>query len=216
MNKLLILDLDGTLIDSKQDIALSLNAALAEQGFPTLPQKKIEDLVGWGAKQLVREALGHPTEEDLGRVFLAFWRQYEAHCLDHTNLYPGVDEFLRETFAWQKAVVTNKPQLFTDKILAGLGIAHCFQWVIAGDTLSVQKPNPQVLSPILREVPDLLQRGVVIGDSTVDLALGKSAGLPTCLLSHGFGIREELERGEPEFLYDDFSQWRAWPFLQQG
>jgi len=207
MAQLLIFDLDGTLVDSKKDIAVSLNRALEQEGFSPLPQKQIEDLVGWGAKHLVREALGHPSDEELQRVFASFWQHYDQNLLNETALYPGVRDFLEHSDSWRKAVITNKPFIWTEKILAGLKLDSFFEWVIGGDSLAVQKPDPAVLGPIQKDLGEIA-RGIMIGDSLVDLEFGKSIGFKTCAVTHGFGLAEELRVAEPDFLVEDFSQWR--------
>jgi len=213
MSPVLIFDLDGTLIDSKKDIADSLNFALAQEGFETLPTSKIEEMVGHGAKTLVRDALGNPSDEALGRVFLSFWNRYHDHLLDATKLYPGVLEFLENYPQITKAVVTNKPELFSQKILEGLGIRSHFRWLIGGDTLPIQKPNPDVCAPIFRELGEPVS-GVMVGDSHVDIECGRAAGLKTCAVSYGFRPREELLNYQPDFLIDHFSDFSGLPFLQ--
>ncbi|MCE9625117.1 MAG: HAD-IA family hydrolase [Deltaproteobacteria bacterium] len=214
MSPVLIFDLDGTLIDSKRDIADSLNFALAQEGFDTLPASKIEEMVGHGAKTLVRDALGNPSDEALGRVFLSFWNRYHDHLLDETKLYPGVLDFLENYPQITKAVVTNKPELFSQKILEGLGIRSHFRWLIGGDTLPIQKPNPEVFAPIFRELGEPVS-GVMVGDSHVDIECGRAAGLKTCAVSYGFRPREELLNYQPDFLIDRFSDFSALPFLQE-
>ncbi|MDL1872851.1 HAD family hydrolase [Deltaproteobacteria bacterium PRO3] len=215
MSPVLIFDLDGTLIDSKKDIADSLNYALEREGFATLPDKKIEELVGHGAKTLVRDALGNPSDEALGRVFLTFWNRYHDHLLDQTRLYPGVLEFLEEYRHLPKAVVTNKPELFSQKILEGLGVRSHFRWLIGGDTLPIQKPDPEVFRPIFRDL-GAPAPGVMVGDSHVDIECGRAAGLATCAVSYGFRPREELLAYEPDYLIDSFADFSRLPFLREA
>src|SRR4030095_3221867 len=148
---LIIFDLDGTLIDSKVDIANSVNYALEKEGFRTLPATAIQGFVGRGLSHLVQDVLGTPTAEEVQRVALGFWDHYMEHSLDETVLYPGVREFLTENPNLPKAVVTNKPYLLSKRILDGLNIDHHFRWLIGGDSLPVQKPSPEVLKPIMHE-----------------------------------------------------------------
>ncbi len=215
MSPVLIFDLDGTLIDSKKDIADSLNYALAQEGFATLPDRTIEEMVGHGAKTLVRDALGNPSDEALGRVFLTFWNYYQEHLLDQTRLYPGVEGFLESHSHLPKAVVTNKPELFSQKILEGLGVRGHFRWLIGGDTLPIHKPDPQVFEPIFRDLGGRVE-GVMVGDSHVDIECGRAAGLATCAVSYGFRPREELLAYEPDYLIDDFEDFLHLPFLRSG
>jgi phosphoglycolate phosphatase len=205
MAKLLIFDLDGTLIDSRKDIANSLNFALEKEGFPVLPSEQIHNLVGWGARKLVEDALGNPSHEDLERVFQSFFEHYDQNLLEETTLYPEVLPFLEATGSWRRAVITNKPEAFTKKILKGLNLESYFDWVLGGDSLTVRKPDPGVLNPILEEIGQI-QPGVMIGDSLVDYEFAQAAGLLTCLLTHGFGLPHELEAAKPDFLVQDFSE----------
>ncbi|HKY63953.1 MAG TPA: HAD-IA family hydrolase [bacterium] len=213
MAPLLIFDLDGTLIDSKKDIANSLNFALEEEGMPTLPHEQIEALVGHGARTLVRDALGHPSEEKVGRVFQSFWRRYLDHCLDETHLYPGVARFLASHADWPMAVVTNKPEVFSQKILEGLKVRSHFRWLIGGDTLTVQKPDPAVFDPIFQEWRGE-GPGLMVGDSHVDIECGRAAGLLTCAVTYGFRTREELVECRPDFLIESFSDFDDLPFFK--
>jgi phosphoglycolate phosphatase len=215
MSPVLIFDLDGTLVDSKKDIANSLNYALRHEGLAPLAQAKIEELVGHGAKTLVRDALGNPPDEVLGRVFLTFWNYYQEHLLDETRLYPSVAEFLENSKNWPKAVVTNKPELFSRKILEGLGVRGHFRWLIGGDTLPVQKPDPAVFAPIFHELGEPVG-GLMVGDSHVDIECGRAAGLKTCAVTYGFRPREELLDCRPDFLVDDFAAFSRLPFLAEG
>lgn len=214
MSPVLIFDLDGTLIDSKKDIAVSLNYALEREGFATLPEKKIEEMVGHGAKTLVRDALGNPSDEALGRVFLTFWNYYHDHLLDQTQLYPGVAEFLETFDRLPMAVVTNKPELFSQKILEGLGIRSRFRWLIGGDTLPIHKPDPEVFAPIFRDLGGPVA-GVMVGDSHVDIECGRAAGLKTCAVSYGFRPRHELLAYQPDFMIDSFADFSRLPFLRE-
>lgn len=205
MNQLVIFDLDGTLIDSRQDIADSLNFALAKCGFATLSQETIAEMVGKGAKQLVQEALGNPSDAELLQVYQSFLQRYEEHCLDATQLYPGVCEFLKQTSHWHQALVTNKPQRHTDKILAGFKLQNHFSWIIGGNLLPVRKPHPDTMAPIHRDLPHY-ERGVMVGDSLVDLEFGRAVGLTTCLLTHGFGNPQELAQAQPDYLVADMRE----------
>jgi len=213
MISLLIFDLDGTLVDSKQDIADALNFALVSEGFSSLEPSAIHDMVGRGARHLVQDALGNPSNDVLARVFLAFWNRYEAHLLDRTQLYPGVREFLENSHHPHKAVVTNKPIGFTHKILQGLKIDHFFRWVIGGDSLGVQKPDPSVLDSIFSDLGERPE-GLMVGDSDVDIDCGRGAGLLTCAVTYGFRSREELEVSQPDYMIDNFEQLSQIPILQ--
>jgi phosphoglycolate phosphatase len=209
---LIVFDLDGTLIDSKADIARSVNHALDQEGFSTLPPRTIEGFVGRGLSHLISDALGNPKAEDIQRVALAFWAHYMEHLLDETVLYPGVTDFLEKTANLQRAVVTNKPYIFSKKILEGLKIDHHFRWLIGGDSLSVQKPSPEVFEPIFQDFPKR-PKGIIIGDSQIDIDCGRDAGLLTCGVTYGYRDREELVQARPDFLIDRFEELATLPFF---
>jgi phosphoglycolate phosphatase len=210
---LIIFDLDGTLIDSKADIANSVNFALAREGFTTLPNPIIEGFVGRGLSHLISDAIGNPSDEELWKVIQGFWSHYNEHCLDETTLYSGVQSFLEKTSSFQKAVVTNKPYLFSKKILEGLKIDHHFRWLIGGDSLPIQKPSPEVFEPIFQDFEERPQ-GIIIGDSQIDIECGKAAGLLTCGVSYGYRDREELVAAQPDFLIDHFEELMDLPVFK--
>lgn len=208
MERLLIFDLDGTLIDSRKDIAQAVNLALEEQGLEPLGQEQIEAMVGGGVKHFVEMAVGPKQEEHRWDVLRSFLIHYEAHLLDETRLYPGALKFLQNCSGWRKALVTNKLQHLTLKTLGGLGIQSFFEWVIGADHQPVIKPDPLVLNPIKKDMGKW-SKGVMVGDSIVDMELGNRAGLITCMLSHGFGKKAELEAAKPDYLVDSFEELAA-------
>ena len=130
--ELLIFDLDGTLIESKWDIAASVNFTLAELGLPQRPIEEIFGFVGDGVKQLLRLSVGESSRVTFDEALRVFRGQYLAHCLDRTTFYPGIGEMLTHFAGKQKAVATNKSIEYTNVILQGLGGNH-FQYVVGGD-----------------------------------------------------------------------------------
>lgn len=210
---LIIFDLDGTLIDSKADIAASVNAALSQEGFPTLPPTTIQGFVGRGLSNLIQDTLGRPREEEVKRVARAFWNHYMEHLLDETVLYPGVISFLEKTSDRDRAVVTNKPYEFSKKILEGLKIDRHFRWVIGGDSLPVQKPSPEVFQPIFNDFEEK-PLGIIIGDSQIDIDCGKAAGLLTCGVTYGYRDRGEIIAAKPDFIVDRFEELNSLPLFK--
>ncbi|MFO1518682.1 MAG: HAD-IA family hydrolase [bacterium] len=209
---LIVFDLDGTLIDSKADIANSVNAALAQEGFSTLPAPTIQGFVGRGLLHLIQDTLGKPTEEEVKRVSRAFWNHYMEHLLDETVLYEGVENFLEATAHLDRAVVTNKPHAFSKKILEGFKIDRHFRWLIGGDSLPVQKPSPDVLKPIFQDLNGK-PNGILIGDSQIDVDCGKKAGLLTCGVTYGYRHRDELVAAKPDYLVDRFEDLKKLPLF---
>ena len=198
---LLIFDLDGTLIESKWDIATAVNLTLAELGLPVRGQEEIFSFVGDGIKHLLRLAVGEANQaryEDALRVFRG---HYLAHCLDRTRFYPGIDAVLTHYAAKHKAVATNKSLEYTTRILDGLG-AHHFTYIVGGDNGYGLKPEPGMLLKILDELKVEQDRAVLIGDSTNDINGGHNAGIKVCAVGYGMGNREKMAACNPDWFIE--------------
>ena len=196
--RLFIFDLDGTLIDSRADITTSLNLMLARMRMRPLQESRVSDFVGSGVPKLVeralREVIGREPECDLieGGIIL-FREEYGKHLLDRTRLCRGVCEAL-DRLSWASfAVVTNKPESFSRRILDGLGIGTRFCTILGGDSVQKRKPNPEALFQAIENCHASRTETAMIGDSAVDIQAGKAAGVTTCGVLGGFRPREELE-----------------------
>jgi phosphoglycolate phosphatase len=189
--RLVVFDLDGTLIDSRRDLADAANALIAERGGSPLPVDAIAGMVGEGAALLVRRALASAgAGVDLERDLARFLDLYADRMLDHTTLYGGTREMLSSTGRRaQLAVLTNKPQRHTDAILRGLDIAGCFQWVIGGDSAFGRKPDPRGLQHLMAVAGAGPDDTLMVGDSAIDLRTARAAGVRACLVRYGFGFR---------------------------
>ncbi|HUB81024.1 MAG TPA: phosphoglycolate phosphatase [Bryobacteraceae bacterium] len=209
---LLIFDLDGTLVDSRQDLANAVNAMLAHLGREPLANERVYSYVGNGAPVLVRRALGEPAAEDLFRSGLAFFMQYYgAHDLEFTALYPGVRESLDRFRAAGKrmAVLTNKPFAMSRHILDGLGVAGHFFRVIGGESLERKKPDPIGVETLMRDAGVDRAHTVMVGDSSVDVATARNAGIACCGVTYGFQP-ESLHHPAPDLLVDRMEQFADW------
>jgi phosphoglycolate phosphatase len=203
----IIFDLDGTLIDSVPDLTRAVNVALTGIGRPPKQANEIAGYVGNGVRVLLERSFGEGTpEETLGKAQKLFEKHYEAHCLDHTRIYPGVKETLAHLASKPKAVVTNKPEGFTRKILEGLGLAGEFKIVLGGDSTPIRKPRPEPLWEAARRLGARPEDTLVVGDSPIDVKAGKAAGMMTCAVSYGLARREILESEKPDRVIDRFSQ----------
>ena len=198
---LLIFDLDGTLIESKWDIAAAVNLTLAELKLPERSQEDIFSFVGDGIKRLLRLAVGENNQERYDEALGVFRGHYLAHCLDCTKFYPGIETVLTHFAEKHKAVATNKSLEYTTKILKGLG-AHHFAYIVGGDDGYGLKPDPRMLVRILEELKVSKDRAVLIGDSTNDINGGHNAGIRVCAVGYGMGNREKMAACEPDWFIE--------------
>ena len=190
----LLLDLDGTLIDSRADLATAVNLTRRDLGLAPLDPARITAFVGDGVRKLLARALPECPER-LEEALAINQRHYCEHLLDETRLYPGTLPALlrlREK-GWRLAVVTNKPRPFTDLILEGLGVATLMTAVVGGGDSPRLKPDPAPLFLALERCQGVPQDAWMAGDHVTDLAAGRRAGLKVCFCRYGFGD----PRGEP-------------------
>jgi phosphoglycolate phosphatase len=202
--RLIVFDLDGTLIDSRQDIADSTNALLVELGAAPLPIETVAAMIGDGAATLVRRALvsagvrAHPR-----RVLERFLQLYDERLLVNTRPYSGMREALGALQASSVlAVLTNKPAHPTEKILTQLELAPYFDQVIGGDSRLGRKPDPAGLLQLVAAAGVTPRATVLVGDSPIDLETARRAGTRACLARYGFGFtfRPEDFRGDEVFV----------------
>lgn len=191
MARLIVFDLDGTLIDSRRDLADAANALILEHGGAPLPVDAIAGMVGEGAALLVRRALARAgVALDVTRDLPRFLELYDERLLTHTALYEGTRGML-DALAGRAAlaVLTNKPQHHTETILRGLDVDRYFHWVIGGDTAHGRKPDPGGLRYLLAAAAAGTDEAVMVGDSAIDLQTARAAGVRVCLVRYGFGFR---------------------------
>lgn len=224
MNKLIVYDLDGTLIDSRRDISEAVNWTLKELGFLDLPSERIGTFVGSGVKNLMQQALQEarpsPDKSEKGtRSFLEhsiklFRARYGEHLLTYTRLYPSVLkvlEYFRNRF---QAVITNKPENFSLTILKGLGVSRYFFEAIGGDSGFQKKPAPNALIEILKKAQVEPDEAVLVGDSAIDVETGRNARVKTIAVTYGFGKSEEIRNSKPDFILNNLEELITCPFLQ--
>lgn len=188
----IVFDLDGTLIDSRRDLADAANALIAEHGGQPLPVDTITAMVGEGAALLVRRALkaAGVGREDMGPALERFLELYDERLLIHTRPYEGTREALTALAArGPLGVLTNKPQRPTEAILKGLGLTPFFRWAIGGDTDLPRKPDPGGLRHLVALAGTTVADTVMVGDSAIDLRTARAAGTRVCLVRYGFGFR---------------------------
>jgi phosphoglycolate phosphatase len=192
-----VFDLDGTLIDSKLDLVLSMNATLVYLGRKPLEHEQIAGYVGGGVPLLIKRALGeNGTEEEIEKGIVHFLDYYREHMLDNTLPYPGVRECLDALRGREMAVLTNKPVKFSQAIIAGLNMSQYFRYVYGGNSFEKKKPDPIGLYRLLRDFGIAPQELMMVGDSDVDIQTARNAGTLACGLTYGLG------KMQPEFPPD--------------
>jgi phosphoglycolate phosphatase len=202
--RLLVFDLDGTLVDSKEDLANAVNVALASFDLPPLPNPVIYSYVGDGASALILRAIPPEKADLLPEVLDRFLAYYRRHLLDTTRAYPGVVGALRKWAGiYRMALLTNKGVGMTREILSGLSLDGYFFDVRGGDSFATKKPDPEGLLHILREAGIEARETVMIGDSRNDVQAGKAAGAVTCGVTYGLGASGFAEH-PPDFTVDRF------------
>jgi phosphoglycolate phosphatase len=209
---LLIFDLDGTLIDSRLDLAHAVNATRAHMGMTQLDFERVYSYVGNGAPVLIRRALGEQaTELEVEEALEFFLEYYREHALDCTTLYPGVKESLERLEAAGKrmAVLTNKPVRMSNAIVEGLGVAGHFFQVYGGNSFDFKKPHPIGVETLMRQAGVDRERTVMVGDSAVDVNTAINAGVRSCGVTYGFQP-ETLKEPKPDLLVDRMEQFVEW------
>lgn len=212
--RVLIFDLDGTLIDSKLDLALAMNATLEYMGRAPLTHEMIYSFVGNGAPVLVRRSLnegavvGEITDAHVERGLAHFLSYYRAHMLDNTVAYPGVREGLDllavRPMAHAMAVLTNKPVKFSQAILEGLALAKYFRYVYGGNSFDRKKPDPMGVQVLLRDLDAQPEDAMMVGDSDIDVRTARNAGIWACGVTYGLGA-EGLRANPPDLLVDSLA-----------
>jgi phosphoglycolate phosphatase len=201
---LLIFDLDGTLVDSRLDLANAVNATRAHLGMEALANERVYTYVGNGAPVLIRRAIGEQaTEAEVQEALEFFLEYYREHDLDNTVLYPGVREALDRFRAAGKrmAVLTNKPVRMSNSIVTGLGVAEHFFRVYGGNSFEFKKPNPIGIEKLMAEAGVGREAALMVGDSSVDVHTARNAGIRCCGVTYGFQP-ETLAHPAPEMLVD--------------
>jgi phosphoglycolate phosphatase len=212
---LLIFDLDGTLIDSRIDLANAVNATRIHMGMEALANERVHSYVGNGAPVLIRRALGsQASEAEVQEALEFFLEYYREHDLDYTTLYPGVKGSLDRLRAAGKrmAVLSNKPVGVSHAIVKGLGVAEHFCRVYGGNSFEFKKPDPIGIRKLMEETGIGPQRTIMVGDSSVDVETARNAGVSSCGVTYGFQP-ETLIDPAPDLKVDRMEELVDWVLL---
>lgn len=204
--RLLIFDLDGTLIDSKTDLVASVNAMREQMGLARLDPQVVLSYVGQGVAALIRRAVGERAAEDeLARATVIFLDYYRRHLLDNTVPYPGVREALEDLQDRTMAVLTNKDIDLSREILSGLRLSHYFSAIYGDRSFRWRKPDPIGVIKLMQDAGASARQTMIIGDSDTDILTGRNAGVWTCGVTYGFGA-QTLEAVPPDLLLGDLRE----------
>jgi phosphoglycolate phosphatase len=202
-----VFDLDGTLVDSRRDIAEAANYALEKAGLQRLPHDELESYVGDGAPLLMaRAARLEVTDSKTAAMVADFLDYYAEHPIDHTTVMPGGLEALDALRELPLGVCTNKPRRTSLAVLRGLGLAARFKGVVAGDDLPKRKPDPAMVVESARLLGVAVQAIVMVGDGPQDVISGRAAGAFTIGVRGGIQAHERLSASAPDLLIDTLAE----------
>ncbi len=211
--RLVMFDLDGTLVDSVPDLATAVDRMLVELGREPAGVERVRQWVGNGARVLVRRALAGGLDhsavgEAESEEALARFLDIYADCHELITLYPGVHELLEalSTAAVELAVVTNKPERFVAPLLEQVGLGGYFRWIIGGDTLPQQKPDPAALLQVMRLAGVTKEQSLFVGDSRSDVLAARAAGVPCVAVSYGYNHGRPIAEEEPQLVVDSMAE----------
>lgn len=211
--RLAMFDLDGTLMDSVPDLAAAVDKMLMLLGREPAGIARVRDWVGNGSRVLVRRALADGLEHDgvadeLADEALALFMQAYAGGHELTTVYPGVREcldWLREREV-KLAIITNKPAQFIEPLLEEKGLTGYFQWLVGGDTLPQQKPDPAALFYVMDKADVVPEESLFVGDSRNDVRAAKAAAVPCVALTYGYNHGESIADEQPALVLDDLRE----------
>jgi phosphoglycolate phosphatase len=206
MLRLLIFDLDGTLADTAIDITNAVNFALQPFGVRPFSVEEIKGRVGSGITSLLHSLIPPEYSPDLAidEAIERFLGYYSEHILDNTTAYPNVKETLQQLDAYKKAVISNKRELFSKKVLEGIGILQYFDIVLGSDSVPERKPSPVPVFEVLKRLGIRKDEAIMIGDSNYDIETARAAGIRVIAVTYGFRPREVLK--DADYMIEDFGE----------
>ena len=211
--QMVLIDLDGTLIDSVPDLAFCVDALMTKLGLPVRGEAKVRQWVGNGIERLVKRALldkleGEPDDALFDKALPIYLELYKENLSKRSRLYPGVKEglqFLHDA-GYKLGCITNKAAAFTEPLLKDLGIYEYFRIVVSGDTLPVKKPDPQPLLHAAKFFNVEPSRALMVGDSISDVKAARAAGFQIVCLSYGYNHGQDIRDAHPDAVIDSMAQ----------
>lgn len=211
--QMVLIDLDGTLIDSVPDLAYCIDILMSKLNLPARGEAKVRQWVGNGVERLVKRALldrldGEPDRALVERALPIYFDLYKENLSKRSRLYPGVKEglqFLRGA-GYKLGCITNKAAAFTEPLLKDLGVYDYFQIVVSGDTLPVKKPDPQPLLHAARYFKVEARDSLMVGDSISDVKAARAAGFQVICVSYGYNHGQDIRDAHPDAVIDSMAQ----------
>lgn len=199
--ELMIFDLDGTLVDSKADLTAAVNFIRRKYTLSDISSAEVASYLGNGIRRLIDSVLPNElSKEDKQNAFLIFNEYYSEHLLDTTYVYSGIFDMLNALPGIKKAVLSNKTEVYTKKIIENLGLAEYFIKICGGDTFPEKKPSCLPINSIIKELNVKKDHTVMVGDGVNDILCGKSAGISTIAVLYGYSSRAKIEANSPSFI----------------
>lgn len=217
--EMILIDVDGTLVDSVPDLAFCVDTMMAKLGRSPHGEARVREWVGNGVERLVRRALvgalrGEPDDADFDRAYPLFLDLYAENTSKRSCLYPGVREGMDvlKSAGYRLGCVTNKAAQFTEPLLKDLGVSDDFSIVISGDTLSTKKPDPAPLLHAAEFFGCEPANALMIGDSVSDVAAARAAGFQIVCMSYGYNHGVDIREAAPDAVIDSFVE--IYPLLE--
>lgn len=202
--KLIIFDLDGTLIDTSRDITNALNYALHSYGFKKLAVEETIQMIGEGITRLIEKILGREKLQLRDEVIKKFLDYYSEHLIDYSKIYPYVRETLKELNRYKKAVISNKREYLSTKLLDKMNLLMYFDLIVGSDTTSERKPSAMPVIYVYTKLGLKPNETIMVGDSNYDIEAGKKAGVKTVGVTYGY--REKQYLTDADYLIDSFNE----------
>ena len=197
-------DLDGTLVDTAQDITNALNFAIEPNDIKILTVEDTIKLIGEGISRLVEKILSVENMHLKSEIMNRFLEYYSEHLIEHSKEYPHVKETLENLATVKKAVISNKREDLSKRLLEELGLSEYFDLIIGSDTTGERKPSPVPVLYVINKLGLSGDESIIVGDSNYDIEAGKKAGVKTVAVTYGYRPRESLR--EADYIIDDIRE----------
>jgi len=214
--QMILIDVDGTLVDSVPDLAFCVDEMMRQLGMPERGEARVREWVGNGVERLVRRALinqldGEPDDELFHKAYPLYLELYSVNTSKRSRLYPGVVEGLDylESSGYKLGCVTNKAACFTEPLLQDLGVHDRFSIIISGDTLAKKKPDPEPLLHAARFFGVMPEHAMMIGDSVSDVKAARAAGFQIVCMSYGYNHGVDIREAHPDAVIDSMAELRS-------